>query len=195
MVSPIIITSKIFIQELWTLKLDWDDSLPDQLADKWSKFIQQLEYLNNLSFSRWIGRTFTCSYDIHGFCDASQQALAGVVYFRCVNSAGNIHTALICSKTKVDPLKRLTIPRLELSSAVIVTKLVKHISSIFSIDKVPIHLWTDSSVSFTWINSHPSKWKEFVQNRVLYIQETLPAAKWHFVPGKQNPADYATRGG
>jgi len=55
-------------------------------------------------------------------------------------------------------------------------------------------MWTDSSITLTWINNHPSKWKDFIQNRVVHIQEALPQVKWKFVPRKENPSDIATRG-
>ncbi|XP_011689996.1 PREDICTED: uncharacterized protein LOC105451327 [Wasmannia auropunctata] len=55
------------------------------------------------------------------------------------------------------------------------------------------HLWTDSTVALTWIKSHPSRWKEFVRNRVAFIQE-LSNSRWHHVSGKENPADVASRG-
>jgi len=91
-------------------------------------------------------------------------------------------------------LKRLTIPRLELSGAVLLTKLVRHIIIIYDFPGISIYLWTDSAITYTWVNNHPSRWKEFVHNRVCFIQETLPQAIWCFVPGKENPADLATRG-
>ncbi|XP_015191151.1 PREDICTED: uncharacterized protein LOC107074303 [Polistes dominula] len=101
---------------------------------------------------------------------------------------------LLCSKTKVAPIKRLTIPRLELSAAVMLTKLVHHVLQKFEVNKLSVHLWTDSAITHIWINAHPSRWKEFIHNRVCLIQETLPTAKWHYVPGKDNPADCGTRG-
>jgi len=101
---------------------------------------------------------------------------------------------LIVSKTKVAPLKRLTIPRLELSGAVLLTKLISHILEVLDLNGVSVFLWTDSSVTLTWINGPASKWKDFVQKRVVYIQETLPQARWRFVSGKENSADIATRG-
>lgn len=54
-------------------------------------------------------------------------------------------------------------------------------------------MWTDSAVAYTWINNHPSRWKDFVYNRVCYIQESLPQAIWRFVSGTDNPADCASR--
>jgi len=125
---------------------------------------------------------------------ASQKAMAASVYIRTTNPDGNITTILLASKTKVSPLKRLTIPRLELSGAVLLTKLVHHIVTIHDFPGISIYLWTDSAITYTWINNHPSRWKEFVHNRVCFIQETLPQVIWCFVSGKENPADLATRG-
>ena len=194
LLSPITINAKIFIQDLWSLKLDWDDPLPSRLSDKWTQFTHQLEELSSLSFPRWLGKTAQSSIEIHGFCDASQQALAAVVYLRSTQQGGKVQTVLICSKTKVAPIKRMTIPRLELSAAVIVTKLISHVLQVFDHEKISVHMWTDSAIAYTWINNHPSRWKDFVHNRVCFIQESIPSAKWHFIPGKENPADCATRG-
>lgn len=69
--SPII-TAKILIQELWSIKLDWDESLPEPLNQKWHKFAKQFEAIPDLSFPRWIGLKSGDSIEIHGFCDASQ---------------------------------------------------------------------------------------------------------------------------
>lgn len=120
--------------------------------------------------------------------------MSAAIYLRSISSEGEIHTNLICSKTKVAPLKKLTIPRLELSGAVLLTKLVSHVIRILERENVPVYFWTDSTITHIWINNHPSRWKEFVQNRVCYIQETVPQAIWKFVPGQENPADLATRG-
>jgi len=65
---------------------------------------------------------------------------------------------------------------------------------VLEIDNISVYLWTDSTITYTWINNHPSRWKDFVHNRVCYIQETLPQAIWRFVLGSENPADLATRG-
>lgn len=101
---------------------------------------------------------------------------------------------MVCSRTKVAPLKRITVPRLELNGAVLLTKLMSHVLSILELSNSSLYMWTDSTIAYTWINNHPSRWKDFVYNRVCYIQETLPQATWKFVPGTDNPADCATRG-
>lgn len=125
--SPIIISAKILIQELWTLKLNWDDPLPEPVANKWHNFINGLQNLDNLTVPRWIGYRTGYVTELHGFFDASQLAMAAVVYLRITTEDGDVTTTLIASKTKVAPLKRLTIPRLELTGAVLLTKLVSKI--------------------------------------------------------------------
>jgi len=193
LLSPVI-KAKIIIQELWSVKLDWDDPLPSSMSNRWTAFVEQLKKMPSLSFPRWLGYKSDHHIELHGFCDASQQAMSAVIYLRSTSTEGEVQTNIICSKTKVAPLKRLTIPRLELSGAVLLTKLTSHIIRILELDNVSVHLWTDSSITYTWINNHPSRWKDFVHNRVCYIQEMVPQAIWHFVPGHENPADLATRG-
>ncbi|XP_039315422.1 uncharacterized protein LOC105198944 [Solenopsis invicta] len=192
--APVIITAKIFIQQLWSNKLGWDDPLPEALALKWTNFVMSLQDTPRLTFPRWIGYMSDLKIELHGFCDASQQAVAAVVYIRTENQNREIKTALLCSKTKVAPLKKLTIPRLELTGAVLLTKLVSHVLKVLNLKNVPLLLWTDSTITYTWLNHHPYRWKDFVHNRVCYVQEVLPQAVWKFVPGVENPADLATRG-
>jgi len=194
LISPVIIKAKILMQELWTIKLGWDALLPPAITTKWLTFTESLQDLSILKFPRWIGYKAGHIVEIHGFSDASPQAYAAIAYSRWHTSTGEVDVQLICSKTKVAPLKRQTIPRLELMGAVLLTKIVKRLIQTLNSIVPEIFLWTDSQVTLTWINNHPSRWKEFVHNRVCIIQETLPQAKWNFVAGYDNPADLATRG-
>lgn len=192
--TPITISGKILIQELWSSGLGWDDQLPPVLLNKWADFVEKLRGVSNFTFPRWIGFNSNDLFEIHGFSDASQQAIAAVVYLRACSNNGLATVTLIASKTKVAPLKRLTIPRLELLGAVLITKLITSILFTLNKPNLPLFAWIDSQVAYTWITNHPSRWKEFVHNRVCYIQETLPQCKWKLVPGVENPADLATRG-
>ena len=94
-----------------------------------------------------------------------------------------VYTQLTCSKTKVALLKRMTISRLELAGAALLTKLVTHLLKTLDQSNITIYLWTDFIVTYTWITNHPSHWKDFVYNRICYIQESLPSAQWGLVPG------------
>jgi len=102
--------------------------------------------------------------------------------------------SLVMAKTKVAPLKKKTITRLELSAAVLLSQLVDRCREILDMQDVATHLWSDSSVTLTWIAGRPSRWKEYVANRVQLIHDLMPNARWHHVPGEENPADIASRG-
>ncbi|XP_070522380.1 uncharacterized protein [Cardiocondyla obscurior] len=193
--SPVLIKAKFILQELWCLKTGWDEPIPSELLDRWNFFRKQLLNLNTLTVPRWLkGIRSASSIQLHGFSDASQLAMAAVIYVRVCNNNGLISSQLVCSKTKVAPIKRLSIPRLKLTAALLLARLLKETLKALEIPEISTYCWTDSSVALTWINSPPSRWKEYVQNRVAAIHEILPETSWKFVPGKENPADCATRG-
>ncbi|XP_063991164.1 uncharacterized protein LOC135169796 [Diachasmimorpha longicaudata] len=193
-IAPVIVRGKILIQELWLLKLNWDDQLPLDYVRRWKEFREELTQLNQLSIPRWLNLSPTIiNVQIYGFADASTAAIGAVVYLRVqrVNETPTI--SLVCAKTRVAPLKKLTIPRLELTAALLLTKIVSWAQQTLEVN-AETYLWSDSSVALAWINSHPSRWKEFVYNRVTKIQEALPTAVWRHVGGIYNPADCASRG-
>ncbi|XP_018377652.1 PREDICTED: uncharacterized protein LOC108770515 [Trachymyrmex cornetzi] len=191
--APIVISAKIFIQSLWLIKIDWD--APSNLQDRWYSWKQQLQAISNLSIPRWINISSNAvSIQLHGFSDASQLAMAAGVYVRVETPDFEIRVNIVCAKTKVAPLKKLTIPRLELNAALMLSRLMTTVQTALALEDKPIFMWTDSSVVLTWVTSHPAKWKDYVRNRVSTIQDMLPSASWQFVSGKENPADCATRG-
>ncbi|XP_055589427.1 uncharacterized protein LOC129741706 [Uranotaenia lowii] len=201
LVGPIVVTAKIFIQKLWRSKLDWDDKLEESSQQFWSEYRRCLLQLSSLSIPRWLG----CSKDLassqlHGFCDASEQAYGACLYMRSVTNDGSISVRLITSKSRVAPLENLkrskqktSIPRLELSSALLLSHLFEkcareypHITEAF--------FWTDSMIVKHWLASHPSRWQTFVANRVSEIQHITKSGTWNHVPGIENPADLISRG-
>ncbi|XP_070168305.1 uncharacterized protein [Polyergus mexicanus] len=191
--SPVIIRAKTLLQELWLEKVGWDDCLSPQLRDWWTHFRSELSDLTSITIPRWMSLTPSATVELHGFSDASQLAMAAAVYIKVTPHMTESIITLVCAKTKVAPLKRLTIPRLELTAAVLLSRLISYVQRTLEFAEIPIYLWTDSSGSLTWINSHPSRWKDFVRNRVAAIQERVPQGHWRFIPGKENPADCASR--
>ncbi|XP_063979910.1 uncharacterized protein LOC135163933 [Diachasmimorpha longicaudata] len=195
LIAPVVTRGKIIIQDLWKLKLNWDEPLPEDYQRQWKDFRLNLNTLNQISVPRWLRiSSKTKRIQIHGFADASTAAMGAVVYLRTENFNEPTSTVLVCAKTRVAPIKRMTIPRLELNAAVLLTKLVVITKEMLDLREVETHLWTDSMVTLAWIKGHPSRWKDYVQNRVIKIQDSLPDASWRHISGKENPADCASRG-
>ncbi|XP_072932542.1 uncharacterized protein [Epargyreus clarus] len=194
-VGPSIIIAKIIIQKLWLAALDWDDKVPDNILNEWLTYREEQTNFNKLRIPRWHGTNVNeICREIHGFCDASKVAYAAAVYLRVLDSAGKVTVTLVTAKTKVAPVKVVSIPRLELCGAVLLTKLLLEVAQVMNVEKHNIHAWTDSTVVLAWLNDHPSKWNVFVANRVSEILNNLEPTTWCHVSSKQNPADGASRG-
>ncbi|XP_025155167.1 uncharacterized protein LOC112588700 [Harpegnathos saltator] len=95
---------------------------------------------------------------------------------------------------RVTPLRRASLPRLELCSAQLLSRLMQATIKATGCGEPTIYCWTDSSVALLWIGGYPSRWTTFVASRVSFIHETTTDASWHYVPSGDNPADCASRG-
>lgn len=129
-----------------------------------------------------------------GFCDASLKAYCAVVYYRTVNQDGIVNNSFVCAKTRVAPLKGLTIPRLELLAAVMLSQLINRIGRILNIDNENVFLFSDSTTVLSWINHPIHQLKQFVANRATKILSLTIKSHWLYVDTKSNHADLRTRG-
>ncbi|XP_070169700.1 uncharacterized protein [Polyergus mexicanus] len=194
-VSPVIITAKIMIQELWLRKLDWDSPIAEDLLEPWKKYCAEFINLKEIRIPRWTGmHPENLAIELHGFADASNRAYAAVVYLRILRSLSEFSVVLITAKSKVAPIKTISVPRLELNAIVLLTRLLEFAQKSLNMQHIPTYGWTDSSVALAWLRGHPSRWTTYVANRVSEVQTRLPSIKWNHVPSKENPADCASRG-
>lgn len=188
---PVTFYAKYFMQLLWACGVSWDDEVPEDLASEWLRFKQQLPLLESLSLPRRMLNE-PVSLQLHGFCDASERGYCAVLYIR----TGTNVVELCCAKSKVAPLRKLSIPRLELQAAVLLSDLlvsfVDALKPFYQFDDITA--WSDSTVALAWIKSCPSKWKTFVANRVSHIQDRIPPDCWRHVGTAENPADCGSRG-
>ncbi|UYV69619.1 hypothetical protein LAZ67_6004108, partial [Cordylochernes scorpioides] len=193
--SPTTVALKIIMQELWRSGTGWDEHIPNDIKEKWNNFRAELLKLGELSIPRYV---WACEGDrdvqLHGFCDASSVAYSAVCYLRTVSLDGQVHISMLAAKTRVAPCKSLTLPRLELCAALLLSQLYRSVIDSLKIDIGRAYLWSDSQISLSWIKSDPNRWKTFIHNRVVKIQQLSDRNSWRHVSGKDNPADCASRG-
>ncbi|XP_058984315.1 uncharacterized protein LOC131805085 [Musca domestica] len=186
--TPITITAKLFIQQLWVMDIGWDNVLIEELNKQWRGFTSKLNSLISIRIPRWLHVSSSTEAQLHGFADASEKAYAAVVYVK-VNGV----VQLVAAKSKVNPIKnRKTLPKLELCAANLLAKLMTKVMKILSIE-ANVFMWSDSSIALSWIRNSSSK-DRFIRTRVKEIQQWVPAAKWQYVKSKENPADMGSRG-
>ena len=136
------------------------------------------------------------SVQLHGFSDASMGAYGCCAYLRFTYKSGKIKVVLICSKSRVKPLKQVTIPRLELLGTLLLARLILTLKEQLEIvyDISSYHLWTDSTVAYCWIRKEHKEYKTFVQNRIQEIRKSSDFGVWNLVATKENPADIISKG-
>lgn len=195
LLSPSTIMLKILMQELWKDKLSWEDEIPPKILDTWESFRNQYNSLKDIRIPRFINidESSNIQLQLHGFADASLKAYAAVLYLIKLSPSGNT-SQILAAKTRVAPLSMVTLPRLELSAALLLSQLTLTVMDSLPINLEEIHLWSDSQIALCWIHSPPLKGNQFVSNRVHKIKSLVPKAQWHHITGKWNPADCASRG-
>ncbi|XP_055916039.1 uncharacterized protein LOC129948917 [Eupeodes corollae] len=191
--APVVVAVKIFFQDLWRAGVGWDDQILQELSHRWITIREELHLLESIRIPRlmWTNKV---NYEFHAFCDASLDAYAAVIYCRSENLDGTVSISLIAAKTKVAPIKVLSLPRLELCGALLLTRLVKKIKISLQIKHMQLFVWTDSSIVLHWLAAPPKKWSVFVGNRTSEIVSSIPVKSWNHVRSADNPADVPSRG-
>ncbi|XP_060846165.1 uncharacterized protein LOC132925818 [Rhopalosiphum padi] len=194
LVGPIIIKAKILMQEMWRLKIDWDKPVPTKMHDEWTKYLHELASLRELCIPRFLCTEDNCDIEVHGFADASLAAYGACIYVRTTNNSGVCTSHLLCAKSKVAPLKVISLPRLELCAAVILVRLYNKVIPKLGIKIQRRYFWSDSSIVLAWVTSPSTRWQTFVAYRVGEIHDLSSINEWHHIGTKDNPADIISRG-
>lgn len=126
--SPVIFTAKRLLQDLCRKGLGWDDAIPPSAAQEWTGWVKELQTLNGFSTSRCLKPPNfgeITAAQLHHFADASEEGYGTVTYLLLHNHQGLAHSAFIVGKSRVAPLKPVTIPCMELTAAVVVARIDK----------------------------------------------------------------------
>ena len=169
LISPNVLQIKILFKEACPLKCTWDNLLNDKFIEKWKKFFKELENLTPIKVDRYLFSNHygVIDFEQHGFCDASIEAYSASVYVRlCKNDI--ITTNLVTAKSKVVPSKKLTVPRLELMSCLLLSRLIMWVKKALSVEVniTKVVSLSDSKIGLWRIKSVNKTWKVWVENRL-----------------------------
>ncbi|MCP9264374.1 Pao retrotransposon peptidase family protein [Dirofilaria immitis] len=186
---PTMVQFKLFLQHLWKRNYTWDQSISEEDEETWECLIKE--------WSTDIKDLPRCvihpseQMQLHVFTDASSLAYSAAIYVRNYGIEG-VKTSLIFAKSRIAPIKGITIPRLELLAIIVGVRAVHFVINQLNLENVPVTLWSDSKYALHWIQNCFRLLPKFVQNRV----EEIRKAKFLFryIPSKYNPVDIATKG-
>ncbi|GFY62164.1 gag-pol protein [Trichonephila inaurata madagascariensis] len=192
--SPITIQYKTITQRLWKQQLQREERVPPDITLESEQLAKDVQLVKDIKIPRFLFVDSDNQFHLFGFSDASLKSYAAAIYCRSVSDTGKINVQLIIAETRVAPLKPVSLPRIELSGALLLVKLMDFTCKALNYPISQTQFYTDSTIVLAWIGSHASRWKTFEANRVAKIQTLSSATQWHHISGSANPADLATRG-
>ncbi|XP_072168946.1 uncharacterized protein [Diadema setosum] len=195
--APFILRAKLLLQFLCRRGVDWDERVTNDELQRWKQWLDDLPLLTGIKIPRCLkppGFETVKSCQLHHFCDASQNGYAAVSYLRLVDEIGNIHCSFIMGKSRLCPLKNTSIPRLELTAAVLAVDLNSLVQQELQMTVESTTYWTDSTSVLQYIRNESRRFQTFVANRVAKIHEATTLSRWRHVGTTMNPADDGSRG-
>jgi hypothetical protein len=171
--------------------------MPKELIPAWNRWRHELCLLEKVSIQRsFKPDDFGAirSISLHHFSDASTKGYGQCTYIRLKNEQGRVFCSLVMGKSRVAPLKTVTIPRLELTAAVVSVRVSDLLQRELEYDHLTEVFWTDSNVVIGYIKNDSRRFRTFVANRVQQIRDHTDPVLWRHVKSEDNPADDASRG-
>lgn len=194
LLAPVILRAKLIVQELWKIRIDWDESLPAVVANQWIDYATDVKRLDGFSMRRRFGGSNPkVEIQLHGFCDASERAYGACIFVRIKDNQGAVQANLTCAKSRVAPFKTLLILRLELCGAQLLAQLMNKVRAALEVNVSRAYYWTSSIVLY-WIRAVNKKLPVFVAHRVGEIQEITSVDDWRHVRSEEKAADILSRG-
>ncbi|XP_077977489.1 uncharacterized protein LOC144433051 [Glandiceps talaboti] len=194
--APFILIGKGILQEMCRNGINWDEPLPDNLRPRWERWKAEFVNLREIEIPRcYKPPEFGCikAAELHHFSDACTNGYGQCSYLRLIGE-NKVHCSLICGKARVTPIKVVTIPRLELTAAVVSSNMSSILKEELELKLVREYFWTDSKVVLGYIANEARRFHVFVANRIQRIRQASTPNQWRYVPTEENPADIASRG-
>ncbi|XP_034537461.1 uncharacterized protein LOC117811344 [Notolabrus celidotus] len=197
LIAPVLLAGKRVLQEMCRHGTGWDDPLLGELQPVWERWKVDLANLEKINIPRcYVPADFgqVLRIELHHFSDASTYGYGQCSYLRHISEDGRVHCALVIAKSRVAPIKVTTIPRLELTAAVVSVAASNTLKEELGLEDTDEYFWTDSKVVLGYINNEARRFHTFVSNRIQRIHLSTTPQQWRYVPTDKNPADLASRG-
>ena len=169
LIQPFLLPAKQILQEACRRSLHWDDDLADssELGMHWQKWLHALPQLESIS----IERSFTLldkeilGFELHTFSDTSISGYGICVYIRVCYHDRTVKCGCVMGKSRVAPIKAASVPRLELTAAVLAAKTTNFNVNELDLKFSKVFLWTDSTVVLRYLRNESTRFTTFVANR------------------------------
>lgn len=194
--GPFVLNAKRLLQGLTAMKLGWDDPMPEEYEIRWRQWKAELPKMEDVKVRRCYRSSdfgHVMENQLHHFCDASEKAYGVVTYLR-MESTGEVDCNIVMAKSRLAPLKMVTLPRLELMAATLAVTMDRMIRRELDLHLRESVFWTDSAIVLHYIANEDKRFHTFVANRVATIREGSTPSQWRHVKSPINPADDITRG-
>ena len=200
--APILLAGKIIQRKLLALSsnennsIDWDKELSGDCLQAWNDWRQSLKQLSGLSIPRsYRPQNFGPieNFELHAFCDASDEGFGHVMYLRSISTDGRYHVSFVCASSKIAPKSLPTTPRMELCAAVEVSLVAQRVADKLDIDSSNLYLYSDSKIVLGYLTNQEKRFSRYVTRRVRLVLNSFPASNWFHISTAENPADIASR--
>ena len=199
--SPCLLGGKLILQKAAMVKLDWDDELPGDIVNEWNSWVSSLGTLSSFSLDRYCfvntkvpDENDNVTYQLHGFCDASNTAFSCVIYLRrIVNGRSDVSFIFGKSRVVLSHQQNWVISRKELEAAKLCSNLMLLALTALQHLSCAVKFWTDSEVLLKWITNPDLHLSRFIKRRIDKIHLVSSPESWGYIGTLQNPAHVGTR--
>ena len=190
------VRAKMLMRKLWIVSLrPWADPIPESLSQEWLEFFAELFEMQDIRFRRCIRpRGAIGDPYLVMFSDGSDQAYGTCAYVRWQLAIGKFTSNLIAVKSRVTPIRKITIVRIELNGALLSKRLSAFIKKESLLVFSKEFFIVDSEIVRAMVQKESYGFNTFAAIRVGEIQEGTSPSDWYWVEGKLNIADCTTRG-
>ena len=181
--NPCILELKLIVQELWQQKIEWHSIIPKDLLDPFNKFQNGFIYLENIEINRYYGfDSSTETTELHIFANSSNQAYGAVAYTRDIKK-DRVDISFALGKSRLAPLDKnvLTIPKLELSAAVVAVRMKVKLIEESNISIHKFYFRVDSKTVLRYIRNENKRFSVFISHCINEICSNSIIADSHFI--------------